>query len=102
MQVTVTDFRPCNGKTLQGFLTIQFPEIGFQISDVAYHENGKRGQWLQLPAKPFTRTDGSKGWNYILEFCEKAKYRDFEESTLDALNTYQRETGRGHYERKNN
>ena len=93
MDVKISDFRKHEQNTLQGFLSIRFPLMGLEISDVALHQkNGKR--WFQLPAKPFTKPDGSKGWNYILSFYEKPQYEKFQEMALKALDDFQRETGR--------
>jgi hypothetical protein len=93
MEVKISEFRKHESKSLRGFLSIRFPLIGFEISDIALHQqNGKR--WLQLPAKPFTRPDGSKGWNYILSFYERLQYQKFQEMALKALDDFQRETGR--------
>ena len=90
--IEVTDFRPYVKNTLQGFLTIRMTNVGLEIRDLALHkQNGKR--WLQLPAKPYKKPDGSQGWSYILDFYEKARFNQFQEVTLKALDAFQRQAG---------
>ena len=93
MIVEVVDFRPHTRSTLRGFLTIRLTTVGLEVRDLALHEkDGNR--WLQLPAKPFNKPSGGKGWNYILHFYEKDQYQQFQEMTLKALDAFQREAGR--------
>lgn len=86
MTVEIVSFRPLVKNTLRGFLTIHLADIGLTIKDVCLHEkNSKR--WLQLPSKPYTKTDGSQGWAYILEI-DKSFYWIFQDSGLAALDAY--------------
>lgn len=74
--------------TLQGFLAIRLTESGLEIKDIALHKkNGNR--WLQLPAKPYKKLDGGKGWSYILNFHKKEHFNKFQEVTLKALDAFQ-------------
>ena len=67
--------------------------VGLEMRDLALHQkNGKR--WLQLPAKPYEKPDGSKGWSYIVSFYEKKNYNQFQEVALKALDSFQREARR--------
>jgi hypothetical protein len=93
MAIEITDFRTHKKNTLRGFITVRLTTIGLEIRDLAVHEkNG--GRWLQLPAKPYEKPDGSKGWNYIINFYEKKNYRQFQEMALKALDLFQREAKR--------
>ena len=96
MAIEITDFRANEKNTLKGFLTVRLTNVGLEIRDLALHEkNGSR--WLQLPAKPYEKPDGSKGWSYIVSFYEKKNYRQFQELALRAFDAFQRETRRnGH------
>jgi hypothetical protein len=87
MNIEITSFDPCSGTTLQGFLVVRL-ESGLEIRDIALHQkNGKR--WLQLPAKPYKKKDGGKGWSYILSFHKKEHFNKFQEVTLRALDAFQ-------------
>jgi hypothetical protein len=87
MGIIIKDFRPAEKNTLQGFLTAHLTQSGLEIKDVAVHSrDGKR--WIQLPAKPFEKPDGSKGWNYIVSITPKERYHQFQESTLEALDAF--------------
>lgn len=91
MTVAVIEFRPHQKNTLRGFLTIRLTKVGLEIHDLALHQkNGKR--WLQLPAKPYQKHDGSQGWSYILAFYDKRRFQQFQEVTLRALDERQGQT----------
>ena len=91
MNIEITSFTPYReNTTLQGFLSVLLTETGLEIRDIALHQkSGKR--WLQLPAKPYKKPDGSKGWSYILNFHKKEHFNKFQEVTLKALDTLQRQ-----------
>jgi hypothetical protein len=93
MNIEITSFRPLEKNTLRGFLTIRLSDVGLVVKDVCLHEkNGKR--WLQLPSKPYKKTDGGQAWAYILEF-EKSHYWVFQDAGLSALDAYLSQTGEG-------
>lgn len=98
MGLEIVDFKSYQKNTLQGFLTVRMTSVGLEIRDIAVHKkNGK--QWLQLPAKPYTKPDGGQGWSYILAFYEKERFKQFQEVTLGALDAYQRQAGGNHGKR---
>ncbi|MBN1843080.1 MAG: hypothetical protein JW883_12480 [Deltaproteobacteria bacterium] len=93
MAIEITDFRTYQKNSLQGFLTLRMTSVGLEIRDIALHQkNGKH--WLQLPAKPYKKPDGSQGWAYILAFYDKHTFKKFQEVTLKALDAFQRQAGR--------
>jgi len=93
MAIEVTAFRAHTKNTLCGFLTIRMTGVGLEIRDIALHrKNGK--QWLQLPAKPYQKPNGSQGWSYILAFYDKDTFKKFQEVTLKALDAFKRQAGR--------
>ena len=90
MAVAVLEFRPYVKQTLRGFLTVRLTNVGLEIRDLALHkQNGKR--WLQLPARPYTKPDGSQGWSYLVSFYEKTRFEQFREVALRALDEYRRQ-----------
>jgi hypothetical protein len=97
--IEIAEFRVHSKNTLQGFVTVRLTNIGLEIRDLALHEkNGDR--WFQLPAKPYEKPDGSKGWNYIVSFYQKSTYRQFQEVALKALDSFQREARRNGNEKQ--
>ena len=93
MNIDITSFTPYQKNTLQGFLSVRLTEPGLEIRDIALHQkDGNR--WLQLPAKPYRKPDGSKGWSYILNFHKKEHFNKFQEVTLKALDSFQRKSRR--------
>ena len=87
MAIQISDFRPYEKNTLQGFLTVLLSDMGLEIKDIALHrKDGKR--WLQLPAKLYRKPDGSQGWSYIVSFNTKKDFKLFQEVTLTKLDTF--------------
>lgn len=90
MNVEIISFNSYSKNTLIGFLSVRLTEPGLEIRDIALHQkNGNR--WLQLPAKPYKKPDGSKGWSYILNFHKKEHFNKFQVVTLKALDAFQRQ-----------
>lgn len=70
--IEIISFNSYRKNTLEGFLVVRLIESGLEIRDIALHQkNGNR--WLQLPAKPYRKKDGGKGWSYILSFHKKTR-----------------------------
>ena len=93
MNIEITRFDPYCKNTLQGFIAVRLTETGLEIRDIALHQNdGKR--WLQLPAKPYKKPDGGKGWSYILSFYKKEHFQQFQAVVLKALDAFQRQDRR--------
>lgn len=91
--IEIVSFRELNKNTLKGFVTVRLSNVGLEIRDIAIHEkNGK--QWLQLPAKPYAKQDGSPGWSYILDFYDKDKLKSFQEVTLKMLQLFRGQVDR--------
>ena len=86
--IQIVDFRFHQKNTLQGFLTVLLSDVGLEIKDIALHRKDGRS-WLQLPAKPYTKPDGSLGWSYILTFIDKNHFQRFQEVALKHLTTFQ-------------
>lgn len=88
MGIEIVNFKKYEKNSLRGFLTVRLDQIGLEIRDIALHQrNGSR--WLQLPAKPYKKPDGSQGWNYIVSFYEKPRFQQFQEVALKALDAFQ-------------
>jgi hypothetical protein len=92
MAVEIVDFRPYQKNTLQGFLTVRMTGVGLEIKDIALHRRDGN-EWLQLPAKPYQKPDGSQGWSYILSFYNKETFKKFQQVTLEALESFRGQAG---------
>jgi hypothetical protein len=65
----VLNFKPLERNTLRGFFDLELPSE-LVLSGCTLHEkNGKF--WTGLPAKPWTKTDGSQSWAKIVDFRDK-------------------------------
>ncbi|MHC4474095.1 MAG: hypothetical protein ACYTEL_00520 [Planctomycetota bacterium] len=88
MSVEITQFREYKKNTLQGFATVRLTGVGLEIRDITVHSKNSSG-WLGLPAKPFEK-DGKTQWMPLVKFYEKARWDEFQEETLKALDEYKR------------
>jgi len=65
----VLNFKPLERNTLRGFFDLELPS-GLVLSGCTLHEkNGKF--WTGLPAKPWTKEDGSQSWTKTVDFRDK-------------------------------
>jgi len=84
MNIEITNFDQYRKNTLQGFVSVLLTEPGVEISGIAVHEKDDK-RWLQLPAKPYKKSDGKTGWSYLICFREKKNYQRFQNATLKLL-----------------
>jgi hypothetical protein len=87
MAIEVTTFRKYEKNSLKGFVNLLFTGIGLQINDCPVHQKDKK-RWINLPSRPYTKEDGSQGYNYIVNFPDKARYAYFQIQALKALDEY--------------
>jgi hypothetical protein len=79
-----TDWKPFEKNTLKGFFTIVTPS-GLRIKECSLHEReGKR--WIALPAKQWTKDDGSISYVPLIDFVSDDIRRNFQQQALAALN----------------
>jgi len=91
--LVIKEFKPFTKNTLRGFVTIRFPKSGLEIRDICLHEkNGKR--WLSMPAKPYQKNDGTKGWCIVVDFFDKQIGKKFQQIALRTIDTYRKGDGR--------
>ena len=82
--IEIHNFKKYEKNTLRGFFDVRLTKAGFEIRGCALHQkNGS--SWISLPAKPYDKDDGSKGWSYSLDFYEKDKREYFQRETLKQL-----------------
>lgn len=78
-----TDWEPERQNTKQGFCTITMPS-GLRIRRCIVHElNGKR--WVLMPAKPWTKPDGTTSYVCILDFVGPASKDLWQQHALAAV-----------------
>jgi hypothetical protein len=66
-EISATDWRAHERNTLRGFCTLVLPS-GLVIRDCSLHEReGKR--WIGLPRKPWSKSDGTTGYEPIVDFA---------------------------------
>ena len=82
--IEVTNFKNYEKNTLKGFFDVKLTNIGLEIRGCCLHEKDGR-QWVQLPSKLYEKEDGSKGWQYILDFYDKDSREHFQKEVLKAL-----------------
>jgi hypothetical protein len=83
----ILKFKPFERNTLRGFLEVETPQ-GMIIKGLTWHrktDGEKVSEWIGLPAREYTKDDGSKGWANIVDFATKNLYWDFTYAILKAL-----------------
>jgi hypothetical protein len=85
------DFKPYQKNTLCGFVSIELPS-GLIIREVTLHEkDGTR--WLGMPAKQYTKADGTTGWAPQLDFKDARARSRFQIEALKAIDKLLQESG---------
>jgi hypothetical protein len=84
MEVLISNFREHRNNTLQGFFDVKITNLCLEIRGCCLHEKDGR-KWVQLPSKPYEKEDGSKGWQYILDFYDRDKREAFQKDVLNAI-----------------
>ena len=84
MPIAISNFKEHRKNTLQGFFDVKLTNAGLEIRGCCLHEKDGR-QWVQLPSKPYDKDDGSKGWQYFLDFYDREKRESFQREVLKAL-----------------
>jgi hypothetical protein len=87
----VLEFKRFERNTLRGFLSLELPS-GMVIHNCALHvERGRESsRWVSLPARPFGKPDGGKGWSALIEFNSKASKDRFQAGALAAVDEFMR------------
>jgi hypothetical protein len=79
----ILNFRAFEKNSLRGFFDIALPS-GMVLCGCTLHEKeGKR--WIGLPAKPYTKDDGSQSWVRVIDFVDRETGRKFQQSVLPAV-----------------
>jgi hypothetical protein len=82
---TVTEWRSlCTGTSLRGFFTLELPS-GLVIVDCSLHEKGNGEKWVGMPARSYTKDNGSVAWVQVVGFTDKATRQRFSKQALAAL-----------------
>jgi hypothetical protein len=77
------DWKRVEKNTLQGFVTLETPS-GLVLKEVSLHQR-ESNRWIGLPAKPWTRADGTTGWTPMVEFKDQATRQAFQVLALAAI-----------------
>jgi len=77
------DFKPCAKNTLLGWVNLQMPS-GMRIRDCSIHKKGD-SIWVGLPARKYTKDDGTEGWAALVEFADADSRRRFQYQAVAAV-----------------
>ena len=84
--ITISDWKPYQKNTLQGFFTATLPS-GLVLHDLMLHErNGKR--WISFPSRGWKNAEGEQQWSPYVEFADRAAADRFRDQTLAALDKH--------------
>jgi hypothetical protein len=83
MPLSIKNFKSLEKNTLRAFFDVELPS-GMVLCGCTLHEReGKR--WIGLPAKPYTKPDGSQSWTKIVDFADGTRARQFQDLVLPAV-----------------
>jgi hypothetical protein len=85
-QFQVLEFKKFERNTLVGFLSLELPS-GMVIHNCTLHKK-EGSRWVGLPARPFDKTDGGKGWSPLIEFSSKTARDRFQTEALAAVDRF--------------
>jgi hypothetical protein len=90
--VKVLSFRECRKNSLVGFFSVKLGSI--VINDLTYHSSSGK-TWIDFPARPYTKPDGSVGWSKVVTFDDRYAEARIRHAVLIAVEAYLlRERGR--------
>jgi hypothetical protein len=90
-QFIASDFKRFEKNTLRGFFCLTLPS-GLRIKECSYHQRDDKS-WIGLPAKPWTKQDGTISYVNILEFVDKETQYSFQRHALAAIDALLGEGG---------
>jgi hypothetical protein len=83
MPLCIKNFKPFEKNTLRAFFDVELPS-GMILCGCTLHEKEGR-RWVGLPAKPYTKDDGSQSWVKIVDFADRDKAKQFRDLVLPAV-----------------
>lgn len=86
--IKVSGWRCCKrGKSLQGFLTLRMPD-GMLLHECSWHQRQDGAKWFGLPARQYTKQEGTTAWVRLVDFADKAAHARFQDLALSAVDRY--------------
>lgn len=82
----VREFKPFEKNTLRAFLSFELPSGMILHGCTLLEKNGSR--WIGLPAKEFTKSDGTRSWTPQVEFTSKEARDRFQAAALAAVDRH--------------
>jgi hypothetical protein len=82
-QPSIRNFKRFEKNTLRAFFDVELPS-GMILCGCTLHEKGD-SPWVGLPAKPYTKDDGSQSWVKIVDFANSAKAAQFRDLVMPAV-----------------
>jgi len=85
MKMEIKNFKAVSKGSLQGFLEIYLPELGWTLKDCGlFSANGK--SWINMPQKTYKDKEGKEKY-FSLIHMDEDKYKAF---GVDALEAYKK------------
>jgi hypothetical protein len=82
-QARILAFKPFEKNTLRGFFDLELPS-GMILAGCQLHEKDNK-YWVGLPAKPYTKDDGSQSWVKFVDFADRERAKQFQDLVLPAV-----------------
>jgi len=87
-EFVVSEWRECRkGDSLRGFLTLTLPS-GMTLHDCSYHRREDGASWIGMPARQYTKQDGTTAWFRLVDFSDKDGHARFQKLAREAIDRY--------------
>jgi DNA-binding cell septation regulator SpoVG len=85
-EILVSEWKPYQKNTLRGFLSLTLPS-GLVIHNCTLHQKAA-ARWIGLPARQYTKDDGSTSFTPVIEFSSNTARARFQAAALEAMDRY--------------
>lgn len=89
MNLSISNWEDDARNTRRGYLSVTFHDIDMIVSDIVAHcvtrDDGSERWWFALPAREYTRRDGSKGFWHYVRFKDPGKAAAVQSAILFSL-----------------
>lgn len=82
----VVEWKPYAKNTLAAFVSFRLPS-GMILNECTLHIKSA-SRWIGLPARPYEKQDGTRGWQPVIEIPDRNARDKFQRAALAAVDEY--------------
>lgn len=85
--IKILNYRPMNKGHLVGYLDVEIEPWKLEVRDLTVWNKDGRA-WVNMPAKKYTKDDGSQGFSEVVRFVDSEYKENFRKAVLAALHDH--------------